>query len=236
MACPITTSRRASARAYDLFGNGKTALKVNLGKYLAAADGSSITGALTQSADARLDSPRSPELDRRQQQLPARLRPDEHAGAGPSPVGWRLRAALGCNAELWPAGSVQHHLRPGDSQRLGKRAYDWNFGVQVQQQLLPRVSVEVGYFRRSFGNFFVTDNRAFARDAITTRSASSRRADPGSRTAAATRFRSCITSHHSSSDSSDNNLPRAFSDTYGTRTAALERRRGQFQRADPRTG
>jgi hypothetical protein len=42
----------------------------------------------------------------------------------------------------------------------GKRAYDWNFGVQVQQELLPRVSVNVGYFRRIFGNFFVTDNLA----------------------------------------------------------------------------
>ena len=42
----------------------------------------------------------------------------------------------------------------------GKRGYDWNFGVQLQQELLPRVSVNVGYFRRIFGNFFVTDNLA----------------------------------------------------------------------------
>jgi hypothetical protein len=32
--------------------------------------------------------------------------------------------------------------------------------VQVQQELIPRVSVNVGYFRRWFGNFFATDNLA----------------------------------------------------------------------------
>src|SRR5690606_13648810 len=32
--------------AYDVFGNGRTAVKVNVGKYLVAADGSSITGGL----------------------------------------------------------------------------------------------------------------------------------------------------------------------------------------------
>jgi hypothetical protein len=42
----------------------------------------------------------------------------------------------------------------------GKRAYDWNLGFQVQQELMPRISVNVGYFRRIFGNFFVTDNLA----------------------------------------------------------------------------
>ena len=30
----------------------------------------------------------------------------------------------------------------------GVRSGDWQFGVSVQQQLLPRVSVEVGYYRR----------------------------------------------------------------------------------------
>ena len=38
------------------------------------------------------------------------------------------------------------------------RPYDWQFGASVQHELVPRVSVEVGYNRRWWGNFFVTDN------------------------------------------------------------------------------
>ncbi len=42
----------------------------------------------------------------------------------------------------------------------GVRPFDWQFGASVQQQVLPRMSVEFGYSRRSWGNFTVTDNRA----------------------------------------------------------------------------
>jgi hypothetical protein len=40
----------------------------------------------------------------------------------------------------------------------GVRPRDWQLGVSVQQEILPRTSVEVGYARRWFKNFFVTDN------------------------------------------------------------------------------
>jgi hypothetical protein len=40
------------------------------------------------------------------------------------------------------------------------RPADWGLNVSVQHEVLPRVSVEVGYNRRWFQNFFVTDNRA----------------------------------------------------------------------------
>ena len=40
------------------------------------------------------------------------------------------------------------------------RPFDWQFGASVQQQVLPRMSVEFGYSRRSWGNFTFPDNRA----------------------------------------------------------------------------
>jgi hypothetical protein len=42
----------------------------------------------------------------------------------------------------------------------GVRPSDWSFGVSVQQEVLPRVSVEVGYVRRWFQGFIATDNLA----------------------------------------------------------------------------
>ena len=41
----------------------------------------------------------------------------------------------------------------------GKRTYNWEMGVSVQHELLPRLGVTVGYFRRSFGNFYTANNR-----------------------------------------------------------------------------
>jgi hypothetical protein len=40
----------------------------------------------------------------------------------------------------------------------GVRSNDWQIGASVQQQVLTRVAVEVGYFRRWLNNFTITDN------------------------------------------------------------------------------
>jgi hypothetical protein len=143
--------------AYDIFGNGKTAVKLNIGKYLVAADGSSITGGLlnplsrvSRSAnrtwtDANRDF--HPDCDLRDPQAQ-----DLRASGGDF---------CGQNSNLNFGRPVfDTTYDPETITGWGKRGYDWNFGVQLQQELLPRVSVNVGYFRRIFGNFFATDNRA----------------------------------------------------------------------------
>ena len=51
-------------------------------------------------------------------------------------------------------------MNPKTLEGWGSRPYDWQMSASVQQEILPRVSAEVGYNRRSWGNFYYTDNRA----------------------------------------------------------------------------
>ncbi len=143
--------------AYDVFGNGKTSLKVNVGKYLAAADGSSITGALTNPLSRIATS-----VTRTWTDANKNFTPDCNLS---NPLAQDNRASGGdfCGqiSNLNFAQPVfSNTYDPAVLNGWGLRPYDWNFGVQVQQELLPRVSVNVGYFRRWFGNFLATDNLA----------------------------------------------------------------------------
>jgi hypothetical protein len=143
--------------AYDVFGNGRTAIKVNIGKYLVAADGSSITGGLLNPL-----SRVSTSANRTWTDTNTNFRPDCDLR---NPQAQDLSASggdfCGLNSNLnfgRPVFSITYD--PDTITGWRKRGYDWNFGVQVQQELLPRVSVNAGYFRRIFGNFFATDNLA----------------------------------------------------------------------------
>src|SRR5262249_22820033 len=42
----------------------------------------------------------------------------------------------------------------------GKRPYNWEFTLGGQQEVMPRVSVDVAYIRRVYGNLLVTNNVA----------------------------------------------------------------------------
>ena len=55
-----------------------------------------------------------------------------------------------------PTALIDASVRTG----WGRRPYNWEFSLGVQHQLWPGVGVDVSYFRRSFGNFAVPDDTA----------------------------------------------------------------------------
>jgi hypothetical protein len=172
--------------AYDVFGNGKTALKVNLGKYLQAAVNQTQYVINNPALDGRngRGGPRYvTNTSRSWQDLNGNRVPDcailnpapqDNSAAGGDVCGQWLNPNFG-NAQ---ASTV---VNPDVLEGWGVRPYDWQFGASIQQEIVPRVSVEVGYNRtraliqqeivprvsvevgynrRWWGNFFVVDNRA----------------------------------------------------------------------------
>ena len=103
-----------------------------------------------------------PALDRRQRQLRRRLRRAQRDHSGQSRGRWRpVRPG---RSELRPEPG-DHHSRPVGPAGWKARPYDWQFGLSVQQELMPRVSAEVGYYRRwwpIYDGADVTDNIAVA--------------------------------------------------------------------------
>ena len=140
--------------AYDIFGNGKTSFKVNLGKYLQSAN----------NQDRYVVS--NPAT--RFQRTTARNWNDR-GGLGTDndyvPQCDLMNPAANGECGQWlspPFGSpiVPVTIDPAILSGWGVRPWDWQFGASVQHEILPRTSVEFGYHRRWFGNFTVTDNRA----------------------------------------------------------------------------
>ena len=141
-----------SGFAYDLFGDGKTAVKVAFNKYLL---GQTLNG---------LGRDPNPVLSLRT----TANRP------------WNDRGGLGINNDYVPQCDLVNPLTNGECGPINDRAFgtavpgdtfdqdlisgfnhrqaNWEFSASVQRELLPRVAVDVGYFRRAWTHFRVTDN------------------------------------------------------------------------------
>jgi hypothetical protein len=147
--------------AYDLFGNGKTAVKVNAGKYLDAA---------TNDANYSLNNPASNfGAGARFVTSTSRTWTDANGNKRidcslTNPLAQNNTATGGDTCGQWSnlnfgnAALLTTTVNPDLLRGWGVRPWDWQFGLAVQQQIHARVSVEVAYNRRWFGNFTVTDN------------------------------------------------------------------------------
>ena len=135
---------------YDLFGNGKTALKVTLNKYL---EGLGTTGALSSDPNPinRLvtsttrtwgdtDTDFVPDCDL--------LNYGQNGECGPL-----VNAAI--FGTVVPGTTYDPEVLAG----WGKRFYNWEFTTGVQHELMPRLSLDVQYARRWYGNFRTMDDR-----------------------------------------------------------------------------
>ncbi len=147
--------------AYDLFGNGRTAIKASVGKFLEGV-GVQLTYA-NANPTLRVPTTTGPFgtvgvsrgwTDRNNNLVPDcdLLNPQAQTDTVDL-CGQMSNVRFGQNVLT---GNFDPDLLEG----WGVRASDWSLGLSVQQQIFPRMSVEVGYYRRWFDGFTLTDNLA----------------------------------------------------------------------------
>jgi len=137
--------------AYDLFGNGKTAVKVNVGRYvggeavdIASANhpvNSSVASANRTWSDANRNY--VPDCDLR------------------NPLANGECGALD-NLNFGRNNPSAYRYDPNLLNGWRKRNFTWQAQTFLQHELVPNVGVTFGYFRTWYGNFRVTANRALS--------------------------------------------------------------------------
>jgi hypothetical protein len=142
--------------AYDMFGNGKTSVKVNFGKYLEAAAALGIWSA--NNPVTRISTVASRAWTDVNDNFVADCDLLNKGAQDLRSVGGDVCGAL--NPQTFGAQVFANTIDPKVLGGWGERSGDWQIGTSVQHEVLPRVSVEVGYFRRWLVNFITTDNRA----------------------------------------------------------------------------
>jgi hypothetical protein len=142
--------------AWDIFGTGKTSIKVNIGKYLEAAQNSNTYVGNRPTARVVTTVTRT-WLDRNNDFVPNCDLLDPNAQGNPTGGNADYCGPISNNKFGQPVFDTAYD--PALLNGWGVRPSDWNFGASVQHEVLPRVSVEVGYFRRWLNNFVVTENR-----------------------------------------------------------------------------
>ena len=135
--------------AYDVFGNGKTAVRFNLGRYLEAI------GSANNDIDLNPLIRTTTQTTRGWNDTNKDYVPNCDLG---SPVA--NGECLAMDNDTLGQQVFRRFFDPNYIGGWGTRPANWALGATIQQEVAPRVSVTVGYFRNWWNNWYVVDNRA----------------------------------------------------------------------------
>jgi hypothetical protein len=144
--------------AYDLFGNGRTAVKVGASKYLNAetvSTASSVNPINTLDSSINLTWTDN-NGDKTLFNADGTVQDKDMRNGNPTQNELAPIPASETFGRLVPSTTITDAaIRNG----YGRRGYSWEYSAGVQHELLPRVSVNVNYYRRPTGfNHVSTDN------------------------------------------------------------------------------
>ena len=133
--------------SYDLFGTSRTALKVSLGRYLEQL-GVGIPAANNPVVTSVLN------VNRTWSDTNGNYVPDCELG------NFALNGECGAisNQNFGKNNPGATRYDPDLLRGFGERTYAWDFGVELQHELRPGLSVTGGYYRNWSRNFRTTDN------------------------------------------------------------------------------
>jgi hypothetical protein len=142
-------SPRLSA-SYDLFGNGRTAVKGILNKYVNAAGLQGFFGDGSNPVNLFAN-----QTSRAWNDVNGNFVPDCDlvSAAANGECGAMLNASFG---QPLQTARVDPRVLRG----WGTRPFNWELGAGVQHQLTAKVAVDASFFRRWYGNFIAKDNLA----------------------------------------------------------------------------
>jgi hypothetical protein len=141
--------------AYDLFGDGKTALKVNVGRYLEAATNGARYTAQHPFNRLATSTTRSWTDANSNKVVDCNLNDLGIQDLRPTGGDWCDAAANQQFGQL-AAFTTTYDDRLLEGWRV--RPMDWQVGASIQQEVRPRVSVELAYNRRMYGRAPLVEN------------------------------------------------------------------------------
>jgi hypothetical protein len=147
--------------AYDVFGTGKTAIKWNMGHYLVSAtnDGRYTVNNPANLAVSTFTANRGwTDVDGDKVVDCDLLNLNAQSAATTGSVD-TCAALTGNNLNFGKGGALTNNsVNPALLKGWGVRPNDWQYGITLQQQVIPRVSLDVGYSHRWFRGVQVVDN------------------------------------------------------------------------------